>query len=67
MMQWAAALFSLILSGVYALPAGSVSDADWLSTIWDVIVVGEYSQVFKLALLPLIRPSRQALDQQESL
>ena len=40
-MKCAAAFFPLLLSSVSALPASSLSNADWLSTKWDAIVVGE--------------------------
>ena len=40
-MRFAAIFVSLALTGVYALPAQHVRRANWLTTTWDVIVVGE--------------------------
>lgn len=45
-MKLAAGGFFFLLYGINALPAGSASNAGWLSTAWDVIVVG------KLLFLP---------------
>ena len=39
-MKYAATALFLALSGVQALPASTASNPSWLSTQWDVIVVG---------------------------
>ena len=39
-MKYAATVFLSALASVQALPASTASNANWLTTRWDVIVVG---------------------------
>ena len=39
-MKYAVSVLLLAFSGVQGLPASTASNANWLTTQWDVIVVG---------------------------
>ena len=67
-MKYAVAHFFLALSGVCALPTDHLRRSDWLTTQWDVIVVGGLETQKPSASVTLAdQISRQARDQQESL
>ena len=66
-MKWAVTRFFLALSSVYALPTDHLRRADWLTTQWDVIVVGElYTQKPSASVTLANQILRQAPGQQES-